>query len=558
MTIEPDLLVGPDKDHPTAMFLVTHSGSAKESEKKMWRNLGELVEAKAQLATVPRVYNVAFDSVIKESLKKVQAAVFDGQFIVGDASYGNALQAWVDANTKSLPQERFEKADTVKKGAGGRELSMLIAQLEADVAELIGSTNARMKSVWALERKRPKGKAPEARETFVRRGLSKLLVFEDVDLALRLYGRQKVKIDEVPEHAFIYGLARKSIGRAVPGDRESLQVMGMLGQTFVSSILRGQLPAGLQAVVEQARAISNIPPMLTALRSQYSVLTTPRGLLLALEAQHTNPGHLLPNSAPYLPTDVWLFRVLMGVIKANSGQKQGYGYAQLVRDLKRHNQAGTLPSFVRKVTANRSWSLPRSSEPVRRGLQDYLNRITGTSFSRELLAATAFTLASKFAEVPKKNLAGLESDLTDTWKASTFEARLLTHRSFDSLLLLIRQACSTVTIVKEKACFAQVAALGGLSGDIQVGRTNNTLIKWQSAHGSHTNDKKKELCGRAVGLRYAWDPTTKTFIKRPGVDKLLLVVDGTWRQSDLNALIRSGWDEIFYPDEMDKLAAAIV
>ena len=70
--------------------------------------------------------------------------------------------------------------------------------------------------------------------------------------------------------------------------------------------------------------------------------------------------------------------------------------------------------------------------------------------------------------------------------------------------------------------------------------------------------KKKELCGRAVGLRYSWDAKTKTFIKRPGVDKLFLVVDGTWRQSDLDALIRAGWDEIFYPDEMDKLAAAIV
>ena len=54
------------------------------------------------------------------------------------------------------------------------------------------------------------------------------------------------------------------------------------------------------------------------------------------------------------------------------------------------------------------------------------------------------------------------------------------------------------------------------------------------------------------------DTKTKTFIKRPGVDKLILVVDGTWRQSDLDALIRAGWDEIFYPDEMDKLAKAII
>jgi hypothetical protein len=34
-------------------------------------------------------------------------------------------------------------------------------------------------------------------------------------------------------------------------------------------------------------------------------------------------------------------------------------------------------------------------------------------------------------------------------------------------------------------------------------------------------------------------------------------VDGTWKQSDLEALSRAGWDEIFYPDEIEKVVAAI-
>jgi len=69
---------------------------------------------------------------------------------------------------------------------------------------------------------------------------------------------------------------------------------------------------------------------------------------------------------------------------------------------------------------------------------------------------------------------------------------------------------------------------------------------------------KKELCGRAVALRYSWDLKSKKFTPRRGVRKLTLVVDGTWRQSDLDALVRAGWDEIFYPDEMEKLAKAII
>ena len=89
-------------------------------------------------------------------------------------------------------------------------------------------------------------------------------------------------------------------------------------------------------------------------------------------------------------------------------------------------------------------------------------------------------------------------------------------------------------------------------------RVNNTLINWQSAHGSHTNDKRKELCGRGPALRYSWDTKKKAFIRRPSAERLFLIVDGTWGQSDLDALVHAGWDEIFYPDEMDRLVKAIV
>jgi hypothetical protein len=43
-----------------------------------------------------------------------------------------------------------------------------------------------------------------------------------------------------------------------------------------------------------------------------------------------------------------------------------------------------------------------------------------------------------------------------------------------------------------------------------------------------------------------------------GVSRLFLVLDGSWTDGDLAALLRAGWDTIFYPDEMDKLVKAIV
>ena len=42
------------------------------------------------------------------------------------------------------------------------------------------------------------------------------------------------------------------------------------------------------------------------------------------------------------------------------------------------------------------------------------------------------------------------------------------------------------------------------------------------------------------------------------MNKLVLLLEGTWSQKDLDALICAGWDEIYYPDEMDKLKASVL
>jgi hypothetical protein len=59
-------------------------------------------------------------------------------------------------------------------------------------------------------------------------------------------------------------------------------------------------------------------------------------------------------------------------------------------------------------------------------------------------------------------------------------------------------------------------------------------------------------------MRYRWDNNKKAFGHRLGVSRLFLVLDGSWTDGDLAALLRAGWDTIFYPDEMDKLVKAIV
>ena len=551
MTIEPDLVVGPDKDHPTSLFLVTHSGSAGDSHKKFWRNLGELFEAKTQLATVPRVYNVAFDSVIKESLKKVQEAAFDGQLIAGDESYGKSLQAWVDANNKSLPKERFEKAEAVKKAAGSKGLSALTTKLEAHVTTLIGSINASMKSVWALERKRPKGKAPTARETFVRRGLSKFSLFPNIDVAARLYKRERVDSGDVPDFSFLLGLTRKSIGRVVLADREVLNGVSVfekgLGSIDLANGTRELVrnsSAGFRTQQEKVRSIGRLSAFERYVSQNYGALTTPGGMQQHLQQLHDTPtSGLQLDQGVSPPTGVWLFDYVGAVVKAKEGKAQAFGYSTFAKHPAAANsQVGSMDVGT--------WASCFMNQ--------YFSRKTGFIAPAAAITHCARVLAENLQAVSLGQLATLSTKIQEAYVAKEYEATLLAHRGIDPVLELIRHAVPSANVERVRTCFAESAELGGQSGKTQVARINNTLINWQSASDAGRDHKKKELCGRAVGLRYSWDAKTKTFLKRPGVDKLILVVDGTWRQSDLDALIRAGWDEIFYPDEMDKLAAAIV
>ena len=64
--------------------------------------------------------------------------------------------------------------------------------------------------------------------------------------------------------------------------------------------------------------------------------------------------------------------------------------------------------------------------------------------------------------------------------------------------------------------------------------------------------------GREMALRYSWDPRIQEFVPRPGVRKLILLVDGTWREDDLDALARAGWGVITHPNEIARLVEAAV
>jgi hypothetical protein len=110
MSIVPDFTIGLTKDEPSHVILVTASGSAKETDKKtdkkFWRNLGELQEVNAQLPNSPVVVNLYFKSVVKQGLDLVSQELYDVVFHVETKPYYSHLEIWAKDNVESDAKTR--------------------------------------------------------------------------------------------------------------------------------------------------------------------------------------------------------------------------------------------------------------------------------------------------------------------------------------------------------------------------------------------------------------------------------------------------------------------
>jgi hypothetical protein len=553
MTIVPDLTIGPDKDHPHTVILITHCGSAKNSDMKYWRNMGELAEIKILLPVVPKVFNLVFDSVIKENLKEAQAASFDGQLLVGDLRYGTELQEWIDENLGSFPKDKNEKVDfLIQEAKNDKELRRILGAFSSDLEALLKKkAPPELEQVWAMERKRAPGRAPRARDTFVRRGLSKLLIFEDLDVSIRLFSGKRVTEKEVPAYAFELGLASKAVGRVNPADEEITNAVVTLGEHSVRSVINKAPRETLNPWLNTLRNLPHVRFASEYVANYLGDLSHPRELLNNLQALYLDPESLtekLSTPTGWAPRTVWLMEAILEILKHSTGNAAGFGYAQLARAVANPN--GPARGISRKAAEYllSPWG----------HLSEWINRVPNKDIPPEVLNGVCLVLADMLRVESPANIIANISALIESVRTNLIEAKLCTYRSFEPLRILIEGSVPGARLDQARSCFGEKAELPGQATKTTVLRKGQTLINWQSASDAGRDHKKKELCGRAVALRYSWDSKHKRFIPRPGVQKLVLVVDGTWRREDLLALARAGWDEIFYPDEMDKLAAAIV
>jgi hypothetical protein len=264
-------------------------------------------------------------------------------------------------------------------------------------------------------------------------------------------------------------------------------------------------------------------------------------------------------------------RVLVEFIKAHRKKRQSFGRSMWLEDLRTQEARGSrrrqdLESAAKALSIDVEW---RSATTVHYGYRDWVFGDKRSNF--ELLDFELLRVADVLARC-LENLSGKPSDevldrTLEYWVSDVLETELLTYNRFLPLEALLQKHCAELGCNLEfiryfESCFRQRAAADGSNIASRTGATtlykvNKSLINCQSAHDSHTNDKRKELCGRAVSLRYEWDPKRESYCPRRGVGQLVLILDGDWSQSDVEALNRAGWDHVLYPDQLSALAGLL-
>jgi hypothetical protein len=542
MTIEPDLTVGADKDHPTHVMLVTHSGSAKNSDMKFWRNIGELAEAKSSLASEPLVFSIVFDAEIKQELKDVQAAAFDGQLIVADRHYGPSLNKWIDRNQGDLPARGLEKVDALMSLLkSDRQLRALVSEVTRDLRTLIAARRPELQQLWSLHRRRTAKIKTVARDTYYRRAFAKALVLriKPVDAIKPLKGNW--------DWALPLGLVRKSLAgyRVVDPDLIWLSTSalkdvdpGKWSEAFVSD--------GFRAQAQKVRSVALLPEFQRYVLANISELKTTAGMKKHLEALHSSPsiGLTLPYGVP-APLGVWLFDYIGALVKARAKKAQVFGYSTFSK------HATAAASKIGNMDIG-TWCACFMNQ--------FFSRRSTFSAPNAAVELVAEVLAEQLGKFTPESIVQHATEVERRYVSKELVSVLLAHPGFDPIGALVdsTEGIRDAIELRIRAGFAERRSAGGGSASTSVLRICKTLVKWQSAHESHTNDKRKELCGRAPALKYSWDTKLGRFVRRPGIERLLLIVDGTWTQTDLDALARAGWDGIFYPDELDQLVQSIV
>ncbi|MEZ9540152.1 hypothetical protein AB4160_18440 [Shewanella sp. 10N.286.51.B8] len=539
MSVNPDFTIGIDKDNISHIILVTASGSSKESEKKSWRNLGETFEAKAQLPQVPIAINLLFKSEVKKGLSEAVDNLYDSTLHLERKSYFEPIKKWVEDNVVEAGITKAQRDDLLHLAIdSNKKLESSLISFAKELQVTLLKENAELKALWQLMsqdyQKMLKSEPVNARNTFVKRGLGKLLVIEEPVRKILYKNINKVGAikDSIPEYCIELGLFNKTTAGVRLVDDEVNAVIRILGDNVCEKIIK-KVPESMNTWIVPLRNLSRIATHVEFVKDNYLKITKSSSLKKMLLECYSDPAAM---SGEASDEKLWLFEIMVSLLKAKSGKYQGYGISQMSIDfdVSESGQGSPLLRFL----------LPKFTQRQELPSDDIINKISEGLSCR-------FKFGVKEAEI-----AGLKG-IVESWVIKeNLEDRLIPYRNFEPILWLLEAELVSqgVEYDKKKSYIGWIneyADVGKRSATTPFVKVGNTLIHWKTVSDAGRGHKKKELSARARAFKYSFDQENGQFERREGVEQLVLIVDGTFDSKDLRILQISGWDRIIYPDEIE-------
>lgn len=566
LMVQPDISLG-NISSPNAILLITRSGSRRDWHKKFWRNIGEIVDVRGQYPTA-RLINVSLGTEIKEELGEVLSLLVDIN-VFPERSIREELEAWVRTIEGKSPAQQSDLKDFVEKQLtiAPRRIQNIVNSIGASVVSVQASTTP----LWGAVATRLQGRkvlaasvsAKWAPSLAVRRGLAKLLVFGEPSNVLSEIDSKLNITSRLGELLGQFGWGTKSISGWKVTDPEMIGVLRNFDRKHLAEILNRSSSEELRTICADVASEAWLKATSSFLEDHRDDLSDPSRLipLLKLSTADSTLG-LIKETPPAGIKGSWLFRALMGFIKCAAGLKQGYGYEQLIDDVRVMSrdiaategllQFGASKEQIRKAGA---------TDSLRRKLVDWVSGLQDVQLADWQIALIATVLARRLASIKPAKFKVTCGELPDYIRRLTYEDRIAPYRFFDPVRAVIELTLERErvdyqyqpryrTLVSEASSSARDV---GTTGVIQTG---STLINWQSSHGSHTGDKTKELCGRGFCLRYRLN-SSGVPEQVATVNKLILVLDGDFSAKDVQHLVTAGWDNVFRPDQMNDLIGVL-
>jgi hypothetical protein len=559
--IIPDLTIGKTENKPRILLQVHHTLAESASQKKFWRNIGEYVDARLALGAQIRIMTISFDSGQKRRLSMAAQNLMDGFLEIDRASYGSVLLKFGGALATTFIKNKTPEANRLsesKKALAGDKVTIgAITQLASEIEHQLKSASQAganwFQTYQQVQSTRGTPRIPTRKLTTLRRALGRFLPIDDESHLRRLLTsvRNQTKADW-PEFLLQVNVAQKVIGGArfsqpsVSGKKleshpahEVWCMTQLLSDDDIVDLWDGirNATASLQQACASIRASNEFGVFHAFVVKHFNTLTTPNGLKNALLDCFKDPGFVLGEKLAIknpAGRGVWLFEYLMTVIKTETGKQQGYGYTKLARDAnvlipgKRSILDFALPKLI-----NRSEFLPKG-----------VDLKTSAAIATKLKAIGNLWIAKNQATISNFSLKG------------AFEDKVYKTASFDPLLHLINNALAGTTITRTKrheTFLSKFMTKGAATCDVL--QAGDCAIFKQASFEGHPSDKSKELMGR-VGMLWV-QQTGSGQSKQAPYKKIFLVIDGSWKQDQINRLAKAGFDGIYYPDELDQLAKAI-